>query len=122
MIFWRYLGAIALALFIPVATSATELVMVQEPGCVWCERWNSEIAPAYPKTAEGIFAPLRRVDIDALPADFHPARRVNFTPTFLLIVSGVEVARLEGYPGEDFFWPLLEQMLAKHTDYRGENG
>lgn len=122
MILRRHLGAVALFVYFPFAAWATELVMIQEPGCVWCERWNSEIAPAYPKTAEGSYAPLRRVDIDDLPANFVPARRVNFTPTFLLIVEGIEVARMEGYPGEDFFWPLLAQMLAEHTNYRGEQG
>jgi hypothetical protein len=122
MILRRHLGAVALLVYFPFAAWATELVMVEEQGCVWCARWNTEIAPAYPKTDEGQFAPLRRVDIRALPVEFKPTRRVSFTPTFLLVVDGAEVARIEGYPGEDFFWPLLEQMLAKHTDYKGERG
>jgi len=96
--------------------------MVEEPGCVWCARWNSEIAPAYPKTAEGQFAPLRRVDIRAIPADLKTQRRVSFTPTFLLVVDGQEVARMEGYPGDEFFWPLLDRMLMDHTKFNGESG
>jgi hypothetical protein len=36
---------------------------------------------------------------------------VNFTPTFVLLVDGVERNRIEGYPGEDFFWGLLGRML-----------
>jgi hypothetical protein len=27
------------------------------------------------------------------------------------MVDGTEAARLEGYPGEDFFWGLLTQMI-----------
>nr|WP_207510523.1 hypothetical protein [Cognatiyoonia koreensis] len=93
----------------------TELMMAEEPGCIWCARWNAEIATAYPKTPEGIAAPLRRVDIsDTLPEDITLARRINFTPTFILLVDGAEVARLEGYAGEDFFWGLLGKMLDDH--------
>jgi hypothetical protein len=94
------------------------LVMVEQPGCVYCERWDAEIAPAYPKTAEGQFAPLIRADLRQGPPDgITYARRVVFTPTFVLIEDGQEQARIEGYPGEDFFWPLLSQMLVENTTF-----
>ena len=92
---------------------ALELVMVDEEGCVWCARWNAEIAPAYPKSEEGRAAPLRRVEIDALPEELQIDRPVRFTPTFLLVEDNRELSRMEGYPGADFFWPLLGDMLAK---------
>lgn len=124
--------AIATAITVVVASTAYgvettpaplyQLVMVEEDGCVWCERWNAEIAPAYPKSAEGQFAPLRRVDITAIPNDLTPTRRVNFTPTFLLVLNGQELARIEGYPGDNFFWPLLGRMLMDYTDFDGGNG
>jgi hypothetical protein len=91
------------------------LMMAEEPGCVWCARWNAEIAPIYPKTGEGRAAPLRRVDISQpLPADIELARRVNFTPTFILLDDGTELGRLEGYPGDAFFWGLLGQLFDNH--------
>jgi hypothetical protein len=34
-----------------------------------------------------------------------------FTPTFVLLADGVEAGRIEGYPGEDFFWPLLSGLI-----------
>lgn len=92
--------------------------MVEQPGCVYCERWEDEIAPAYPKTAEGQFAPLVRADLRAGPPDgVTYARRVVFTPTFVLIDEGEELARIEGYPGEDFFWPLLTKLLEDNTGF-----
>lgn len=94
------------------AAAETVLMMAEEPGCIWCARWNAEIAPIYPKTGEGQAAPLRRVDITkTLPKDITLVRRVTFTPTFVLLVHGAEVSRLEGYPGEDFFWGLLARLL-----------
>lgn len=91
--------------------------MGEEEGCIWCARWDAEIGPAYPKTAEGRAAPLRRVDIhDRLPADLELKGAIRFTPTFVLIDDGREISRLEGYPGEDFFWPLVGRMLDSAID------
>jgi hypothetical protein len=50
------------------------------------------------------------------------ARRVLFTPTFVLIDDGQEQARIEGYPGEDFFWPLLTKLLEDNTDFATSTG
>lgn len=94
------------------AVASPQLIMVEEEGCIWCARWNKEISQIYPKTAEGKAAPLRRMDIRAnRPNDLAFARGLFFTPTFVLVVDGREVSRIEGYPGEDFFWGLLEKML-----------
>jgi len=40
-------------------------------------------------------------------------RSVHFTPTFILVDDGREVGRIEGYPGEDFFWGLLGMMFER---------
>jgi len=96
------------------AFADAELIMVEEDGCTWCARWDSKISKIYPKTAEGKAAPLRRIDIHAPnPKDITFKRNLNFTPTFVLVVDGVEHSRIEGYPGEDFFWGLLGQMLTQ---------
>ncbi|GHF49086.1 hypothetical protein [Seohaeicola zhoushanensis] len=115
---------ILLAAIVVAATAlparAVELVMVEQAGCIYCAHWNEQIAPAYPKTAEGRFAPLRRVDLHAMPSELKTARRVLFTPTFLLVEDNRELARMEGYAGDQFFWPLLDEMLRQHSDYKGE--
>lgn len=93
---------------------ATQLVMMESSACEWCDRWLSEIGPIYPSTKEGRIAPLRRVDVHApMPADIKFLNRANFTPTFILVRSGREIGRIQGYPGENFFWPLLNDLLAK---------
>lgn len=91
-----------------------ELIMVEEHGCPWCARWNAEIAPVYPKTPEGARAPLRRIDIRATSrSDVEFASPPVFTPTFVLVEDGREIGRIEGYPGEDFFWGMLGQLLER---------
>jgi cytochrome c551/c552 len=95
-------------------TSAAELLMFDDPGCVWCRRWNAEIGPSYPRTAEGQQAPLRRIHIrDQGKAGVALARPVNATPTFVLVDEGQEVGRIAGYPGSDYFYPMLEELLRR---------
>lgn len=94
------------------AQSGWELVMVEQRGCVYCIRWHADVGPEYPITPEGRFAPLRVVDLRALPDDLALVRRPVFTPTFILTRDGQEIGRIEGYPGEDFFWGLLGRLLA----------
>ncbi len=104
-------GAALLFLAVLPATAA-ELVMIEEEGCIWCARFNREIAPIYPKTPEAERAPLRRVDIRApRPDDLQFDSPLRLTPTFILVEDGREVARVEGYPGEELFWPMLTRML-----------
>ena len=114
---FRQLLTLAALTLAPLPLLAAELVMVEQPGCEWCARWHAEIAPVYPKTTEGRFAPLRRVDLREMPPELDVQRRVLFTPTFLLVEDGQERARIEGYPGEDFFWPLLTNLLSAHTGF-----
>ncbi len=95
------------------ALPAAELVMVEEAGCIWCARFNREIGPIYPKTEEAQIAPLRRMDINGpRPDDLSFASPLRITPTFVLIEDGVEHARIEGYPGDELFWPMLGRMLS----------
>ncbi|WP_135501717.1 thioredoxin family protein [Roseovarius aestuariivivens] len=113
------LFSIFLAALAALPARALELVMVEQPGCHYCIEWKDTIGPIYPKTAEGNFAPLRMVQIKEMDeTDIAlTGGRVVFTPTFLLVENGKEIDRLEGYPGEDFFWPLLERMLTRNTDF-----
>lgn len=112
---------IAGLLVLPTALYAeTFLLMAEEEGCVWCAKWNQEIAPIYPKTSEGQLAPLRRYDLHSETPDVQFMRRVHFTPTFILVTDGQEMSRIEGYPGPDFFWGLLAMMIEKaHITFDG---
>lgn len=101
-----------LMLFALPLSAETRLIMVEERGCIWCARWNADVAPEYPKTPEGRAAPLWRTDIgDPQPEGIEFQSRFRYTPTFVLVTDGAEVGRIEGYPGEDFFWGLLSRML-----------
>lgn len=112
-------SAAALALSSAVALAGDlRLIMVEQPGCAYCAAWNDQIAPAYGRTAEGRFAPLERADLHMGPPEgVTYARRVTFTPTFILVDDGAELARMEGYVGENFFWPVFTKFLQDNTDF-----
>ena len=96
---------------------AAELIMIEQDGCVYCEKFNREIAQAYPKTEEGKRAPLRRINLDdEWPEDLSQVKTQQFTPTFILVENNKEYARLKGYPGDEYFWFLLNEMLDKLDD------
>lgn len=113
--FRRIISAMAFAGF-ATAAPAADLLMVEQTGCAYCVLWHKQIGPIYPKTAAGATAPLAQIQLTDLKDDGPAIKRpVVFTPTFLLVENGAEIARLEGYAGEDFFWPLVEKMISDHT-------
>ncbi len=99
-------GILALAALILMANAAdaAELVMFRRDGCPWCAKWDREIGPIYPKTEFNLRAPVRQVNLDRGrdPSIVHAP--IHYTPTFVLIEDGKEVGRIEGYPGDEFFW------------------
>jgi hypothetical protein len=107
------------SLLLASMANAYELVMFRRAGCPWCGAWDREIGPVYPKTDVGRKVPLRLVDLDRNDmSGFKLKSPIRFTPTFVVVDDGHEVARIEGYPGEDFFWGRLESVLASEIGRR----
>jgi len=97
-----------------IKADAAELIYVFEPGCPYCRLWDREIAPVYPKTAEAGRAKLQPIDRhDPALAGLKLASPIRYTPTFVLMENGAELGRIEGYPGEDFFWGRLAALFER---------
>jgi hypothetical protein len=108
---WLLLCALIAAA--PTARAA-ELVMVRRDGCPWCAQWDREIGPIYPKTDVARRAPLRMANLDHGDSlGFRARSPVRYTPTFVLVENGAEIGRIEGYPGDAFFWGLLERLIGQ---------
>lgn len=118
----RLLGPLAALLcLLALPARATELMMVETPGCGWCRQWHAEIGPGYPKTAEGRFAPLRRHQLGEPFAGVVLRSAVVSTPTFIVVDGGKEIGRIIGYPGAEFFYGLLDEILARLPDWKVKN-
>jgi hypothetical protein len=107
-------AVLAAGLLWPVVSRASELVMFEQGGCVWCARWNREVGPVYDQTAEAKVLPLRRVDIgQQTAAGITLAAPVIYTPTFVVADNGREIGRITGFISDDTFWGLLDALAAK---------
>jgi thioredoxin-related protein len=117
------LAALTLSLSGLTLARASELVMFERAGCVWCQRWDRAIAPIYAKTDEAKLLPLRRIDIDRQSAEgIILAAPVRFTPTFVVVDQGREVGRIIGYANDESFWGLLATLAARiDPHYRAPN-
>ena len=92
------------------AQSGLTLIMVDEPGCSYCRKFDAQIGPGHQKTEEGKFAPLMRVRRKS--PELKGYNPVIYTPTFLLVRRGEELGRLTGYPGPEYFYTELDALLA----------
>jgi len=112
------LALTAAFLWAPAARAELKLMMFEQQGCAYCIMWHNEIGPIYPKTQEGRTAPLITQNLrEPLPEDVSVTSRPLFTPTFVLLRDGQEIWRLEGYPGEDFFWGLVNKRLQQEREW-----
>jgi thioredoxin-related protein len=101
---------------------AFELIMFRRVGCPWCAAWDREIGPIYAKTELGQRIAIRLIDLDQRDAmKFKLESPVRFTPTFVLLDEDREIGRIEGYPGEDFFWVRLERLVPSSTEKPGKD-
>ena len=94
-----------------LSSTGVQLVMIEDPGCPYCARWTKEIGGVYPASDEGRFAPLVRRQRNH--PDVAGFRDIVFSPTFIVVRDGLEIGRIVGYPGQDFFWGMLDQILAR---------
>jgi hypothetical protein len=118
----RSLGALLAIAVLSSAVGAAELVMFRRDGCPWCAVWDREIGPIYPKTDLARRAPLRMVELDrGGDRGIRTRGPILYTPTFVLVENGEELGRIEGYPGDAFFWGLLERLVEK-LPARGPKG
>ena len=98
----------------PIQAQTSELLMFERGGCVWCARWDRDVAPIYEKTDEAKLLPLRRVNIDrGTPDGITLAAPVRYTPTFVVIDDGREIGRITGYINDESFWGLLGTYVGK---------
>jgi len=96
------------------ASGSRALLMFERDGCAWCLRWHQEVGVGYPKSDEGLKAPLRVLrEVDAAKAGATLKAPVTMAPTFVLVDQGREVGRIVGYPGAEFFYGLLGELMKK---------
>ena len=93
--------AVAASSLWPALASASELLMFEQAGCVFCQRWDRDVGALYDKTDEAKALPLRRVDIqNQKMSGVTLASPVRYTPTFVVVDNGREIGRITGYSSD----------------------
>lgn len=113
---WRVSSFFVFFIFVSILPlqAETNLLMFEKDGCYWCEQWRQEVGKVYDKTKEGKQAPLIVINVaNPIPEKYELKSAIFYSPTFVLVQNNKEFARIEGYPGEEFFWASLEQILSE---------
>lgn len=115
------LMVVALVAMSPAAageqSADVELIMVDDPACRFCQKWNEAVGRGYAKSPEGEAAPLKRVPRGA--PELEGLAPVIYTPTFIVIEGGREVGRISGYSGPSYFYADLRDILTRAGYLRG---
>lgn len=88
------------------------LIMVDDPACRFCRKWEEVVGRGYAKSAEGRIAPLKRVRRGA--RELSGLAPVIYTPTFIVMRDdGGELGRISGFSGSGYFYEDLRDILAR---------
>lgn len=93
--------------------SRIEIVVLEAPGCIYCDIFRSDVKPAYEASPTARTAPLRFIDLNDEAADKLDLTGgpVDIVPTFVVMKDHKEVARIPGYVGRENFFRTLNTLL-----------
>lgn len=89
------------------------LIMVDDPACRFCRKFDAEVGPGYPATRQGRIAPLIKLRRDSYELGALGLAPAVYTPTFILMRGKREVGRMMGYPGAEYFFEELDVLIER---------
>lgn len=89
------------------------LIMVDDPACRFCRKFDAEVGPGYPSTRQGRIAPLIKLRRDSYELGALGLAPAVYTPTFILMRGKREVGRMTGYPGAEYFFEELDTLIER---------
>ena len=110
------------------SAKAYELLMFSVKNCIYCIKFNEEVAPYYNKTIYAETLPLTIIDNADIPEWFHTAydegriKKIKGTPTFIIFneKSKAEVDRFVGYNGKEWFYERVASWIEHQNAYYGQ--
>ena len=120
----KFLSILFTLLFLSLPLSAYELLMFSVSSCIYCIKFNEEVAPYYNKTTYAETLPLTIIDRTDIPEWFHIAydkgniKPIRGTPTFIIFdtESQAEVNRFVGYNGKEWFYERVASWIEYHEE------
>ncbi len=98
--------------FTSAAIAGDKIVMFDSKSCGACKQFKREMAPVYRRSRLGKAVPLRIVDSNGRAMKRYRKRvhPISYTPTFVLMRNGREIARSVGYGGRKSFMRTVRAM------------
>lgn len=110
------ISTISLIMIISIfQAQAAELLMFEHKGCIACKRFKAEVLQDYINSELGKKLPIRSIvqgSKDALKGLKLSGSPFYYSPTFVIVQDGKEIARIRGYLGKDRFWQVINNVYA----------
>ena len=107
---------------------AYELLMFSVDWCGYCKEFHKEITPEYNDTEYAETLPLTIIDNADIPEWFQTAyeegriENIRGTPTFIIWdeENQVEIDRIVGYNGKEWFYERIAYCVKHNEEYYGQ--
>ncbi len=93
--------------------SNLELIVMEAPGCTYCELFRRDVLPSYQASERAKDMPIRFLDInDATAEALGLDSAIDIVPTFVVLKDHKEVGRIPGYVGPEFFFHSINHLIS----------
>lgn len=94
-------------------TGKLQLVVMEAPGCIYCNIFRRDVLPSYEVSERGKEMPVRFIDVnDVDKSGIGLESPIDILPTFVVIKDNREVGRIPGYIGPEDFFHSINYLLS----------
>jgi thioredoxin-related protein len=95
-----------------LAPSRLEIVVVEEPNCLYCSLFRRDLFPAYAGSPRAREVPMRFLDTRELATSRLSLKSpISVVPTILVLADGEEIGRIPGYATREIFFSSINALL-----------
>jgi thioredoxin-related protein len=95
-----------------LAPSRLEIVVVEEPNCLYCSLFRRDLFPAYAGSPRAREVPMRFLDArEVATSRLSLKSPISVVPTILVLADGEEIGRIPGYATREIFFSSINALL-----------
>jgi thioredoxin-related protein len=124
----KFLAILFSVMMLSLPVKAYELLMFSVNWCSYCVAFHEQVVPTYNDTEYAETLPLTIIDAEDIPEWFTVAyekgdiEKIKGTPTFIIWneETQVEVDRIVGYNGKEWFYERIDYWIEHYEEYYGQ--
>jgi thioredoxin-related protein len=95
-----------------LAPSRLEIVVVEEPNCLYCSLFRRDLFPAYAGSPRAREVPMRFLDArEVATSRLSLKSPISVVPTILVLADSEEIGRIPGYATREIFFSSINALL-----------